>query len=318
VQWIGVSFLDEDLLRGALATLLGVFDHVQVYLPFPYGELYFAASDAPIDWRAGAARFAAADPEQAARFGVAGPEDLFAVLRLDTDSARVVTAGVEAISDDRNRFQFQVSGRPGRVSALLRDRIPDTLAEGLDHAYLARRLLAAGERERALHFDPQVEAASRDRLPVLERALALGEAQRFADLSELDAELARFGLRSPHYPAAVQLRMRWRVESGDAARAREAAALAEPLLSTVNRVEPYFWRAQALALAGDADAALNALAQIARQLGNRRQRERNLALRAEIAPLAADALALLPDTGELGQRRRSLAARFDSLLSESR
>jgi spermidine synthase len=318
VQWIGVSFLDEDLLRGALATLLGVFEHVQVYLPFPYGELYFAASDAPIDWRAGASRFVATEPEQAARFGVAGPEDLFAVLRLDTDSARELAAGTPPIRDDRNRFQFQVAGRPGRVHALLRGRVPDSLAAGLDRAYLARRLLAAGERERALRFDPRAMEPPAELPAVVARALALGDAARFAELSELDAELARIDLRSPHHPAAVQLRMRWRVESREPARAREAAAIAEPLLGVANRVEPFFWRAQALALAGEADAALNALAQIARQLGNRRQRERSPALRAEIGPLAADTLALLPNTGELGLRRRALAARFDSLLAHTR
>ncbi len=316
VQWVGTSFLDEGLLRSALATLLSVFAHVQVYLPYPYGEVYFAASDAALDWKASARRFVAAAPEDAARFGVAGPEDLLVALRLDEAAARELARGAPLIRDDHNLFQFQLQGRPGRVQRLLAGRIPASAAEGLDAAYLARRLYAAGETARALAIDPQ--AAGREGAappPAVARARALAEAQRFSELALLDAELAAIGLRDASWPAAVQLRMRWRVESGVPARAREAAALAEPLLVVANRIDPYFWRAQALALAGDHEAAAAALAQIARQLASQRRAERSARFREAMRGLVSDSLALLPASGEPGRRRRELEARFARLLS---
>ncbi len=316
VQWVGTSFLDEALLRSALATLLSVFGHVQVYLPYPYGEVYFAASDAELDWRESARRFVAAAPEDAARFGVAGPEDLFVALRLDEAAARELAQGAAQIRDDHNLFQFRLRGRPGQIHRLLRGRVPDAAAAGLDASYLARRLLVAGERERAQGFDPRaLRQGSAPPPAAISQGLALAEARRFTELAALDAELAQLGLRSPHYPAAVQLRMRWRVESGEASRAREAALLAEPLLVVANRVDPYFWRAQALALASETDAALNALAQIARQLGSQRRSHPDAAFREQIGNLATDSLALLPESGPFGQRRRQLEARFARLVA---
>jgi spermidine synthase len=68
VQWIGLRFTDEALLRSLLATLLEVFGHVEAYNASG-GGLLFAASDAPLGL-AGAERALRAVPQDFARFGI--------------------------------------------------------------------------------------------------------------------------------------------------------------------------------------------------------------------------------------------------------
>ena len=60
VQWISTYFLDDELLRTLIATLLDVFPEVEVYAPPPGESLLFLASRTPLAVEAtGAASLAA-------------------------------------------------------------------------------------------------------------------------------------------------------------------------------------------------------------------------------------------------------------------
>ena len=156
VQWMNVSFLDEDLLRSLTATLLDVFAEVRIYRPDP-NTLVFLASDAALDPEAQIARTGlplSRSPLHYARFGINCAEDLVAALAADAEGARRLAAGAPLITDDRNRMAtsgvFELgrgmnADAAGRVlapydplqradSALHRD-----LAPLLSMSYIARR-----------------------------------------------------------------------------------------------------------------------------------------------------------------------------------
>lgn len=106
VQWMNLSFLDEELLRSLTATLLSVFGEVRVYRPDP-STLVFLASDAPIEPERLALR---ADspirqaPVHYSRFGIESAEDLVTALVLDAPGARALATGARPITDDDNRL----------------------------------------------------------------------------------------------------------------------------------------------------------------------------------------------------------------------
>jgi spermidine synthase len=154
VQWMGLGFIDEELLRTLVATLLDVFPHVRVYQPAP-GGLLFSASAVPFEpeREIGAALRTAANLN--AELGIYGGEDIVALLVLDEGGAREFAKGGAVNTDDRNLLQMNspklVRNRrrlkPGPILAPF-----DPLQRGpleWDRSYLIRRLLSAGLVDRA-------------------------------------------------------------------------------------------------------------------------------------------------------------------------
>jgi hypothetical protein len=106
VQWMNVTFMDEDLLRSLTATLLSVFKEVRVYRPDP-NTLLFLASDGALDLEARVATSGEplrSAPLHYARFGINNAEDLVAALYLDSDGAKRFSADSPIITDDDNRI----------------------------------------------------------------------------------------------------------------------------------------------------------------------------------------------------------------------
>ena len=235
VQWIGLAFVDQDLLRSLVATLLDVFPHVALFRPSA-GAVLFAASDRPIDPVATAGAALAATPADYARFDLRVPEDVACAWELDLDDARAFASGAPVITDDRNPLATRSArlGRStmagGKGSARLFESY-EPLAEtgdGLDPVYLARRLAERGAGDRALRLanaEPDLAArftavgwansviAPQRAAPAFRRALNEDPA----------AQSARFGILH---------RLKGRVEAGDA----EALALAAPLEGTAAAV----------------------------------------------------------------------------------
>jgi spermidine synthase len=228
VQWIGLAFVDEALLRSLVATLLDVFPHVAVFRPSP-GAVLFAASDEPIDPVATAAAAFAAAPEDFARFDLRIPEDVAFAWELDEGDARDFAVGAAVITDDRNPLATR-SARLGR-NTLAGGKGGDHLfakyeplaakQDGLDPVYLALRLAEGGAGERALRL-ANAQSAPATRFTALGWANSVVAPQRAAPAfrralnEDSTAQSARYGIVS---------RLRRRVEAGDA----ETLALAEPL-----------------------------------------------------------------------------------------
>jgi spermidine synthase len=154
VQWIGLGFIDEPLLRSLVATLLEAFPYVEIYQPRP-GGLLFAASDAPLGL-AGAERGLRAAREDYARFGVHRLEDFAATRMLDDAGARALAAGAPPNTDDHNLLAVRAA-RLGKASldgdatyALMREHDPLRAgSEGLDYPALLRGLVERGFPKRA-------------------------------------------------------------------------------------------------------------------------------------------------------------------------
>ncbi len=174
VQWMGLAFVDEDLLRSLVATLLDVFPHVEVHQPRQSGPLLFLARVEPLAIEETAALALAADREEWLKIGVRTPEDILLSRLLDTAGARRFAAGADdagvaptappRITDSRN---------------LLRTRSPRVLGSALGQKK-ARQLFA--------DFDPLIgradEPGSGDRSLYYVRQLVrlkdIGRARRLA------------------------------------------------------------------------------------------------------------------------------------------
>jgi spermidine synthase len=155
VQWIGLTFVDEELLRSLVATLAEVFPRVEVYLV--QRAALFLAGPATLDTGATAAAGIAAAPESWRRVGVRSPGDALYHRLLDDAGARKLAAGAPLNRDGHNRLQTRsprVLGafrRPGAVDAFFapHDPLLASSGEGLDRFQMARRAVRYGAADRA-------------------------------------------------------------------------------------------------------------------------------------------------------------------------
>jgi len=156
VQWIGLAFVDEPLLRSLVATMLEVFPNVVVFRPVA-GAVLFVASDAAIDPMQTVARALAASPEDYSRYGVQHVEDVVAGWSLDLEGARHFAEGADPNTDDRNQLATRSAGlgsdslRVRRANQILSRFDPlASRADELHITYLVRRLATRNELERAV------------------------------------------------------------------------------------------------------------------------------------------------------------------------
>ena len=156
VQWIGLSFVDEALLRSLAATLVDVFGHVEVYQPEGSMGVLFAASAEPLASLEGARQALRNAPEDYALFGLHRVEDFAVVRVLDEVSARVLAEGAALNTDDHNLLASRAS-RLGKAALTARSarrlwqKIDPLLAglDGLDRPALIRRLVSTNFAARA-------------------------------------------------------------------------------------------------------------------------------------------------------------------------
>jgi hypothetical protein len=164
VQWMSADFLTEPLLRSLAATLLGEFENVRLYRPVPK-ILFFLASDAPLAVEQELARTGRPLRESQVHYhliGMGSPEDLVAALSADDRGLREFARGAPIITDDHNLMATQSRSRgdgltDAEVSALFVDDplgnassfVHRELADTLRFTYVARRLIADGQIERA-------------------------------------------------------------------------------------------------------------------------------------------------------------------------
>ncbi len=166
VQWIGVQFLDEELLRSLLATLLDVFPQLEVFRPLP-PVLIFVASEAPLDTLANSARALERSRAELLARGIRGPEDVAAALALTTEEARQIAGDALPNRDDHNRLAAGVryGGGAQRVveRVLAHDPLP-RLVRGLDLSLLGQRIAALSMAPRALRLGDALGGGERELL----------------------------------------------------------------------------------------------------------------------------------------------------------
>lgn len=156
VQWIGLAFIDETLLRSILATLLDVFPNVHLYRAEPAG-LLFAASDAPFDPLVSGPRLLAEAPSELAAIGIETINDIATAWALDTAGVHMIANGAGLNTDDDNQLASRGS-RLGNtritvdgLTRLLMEQDP-LIGRNVDVSALARRLVLAGYEARAVQL----------------------------------------------------------------------------------------------------------------------------------------------------------------------
>ncbi len=165
VQWMGLPFVDEVLLRSLVATAASTFPHVELYRT--QGAFLVLASATPLDVGATAGRALDAEPRLWARLGVLFAEDLLVARVLDVPGTRRFAAGGRLSTDFLNLF---------------RTRSPKILKRSLKGA-AADRILAP--------WDPLLEAGSAaDRLFLVRRLIHHGNAARARRLAEASPDPA--------------------------------------------------------------------------------------------------------------------------------
>jgi predicted membrane-bound spermidine synthase len=244
-QWIGLRFVDEELLRTLVATLLATFENVRAYQPVP-ASMVFLASDAPIAMEERIAVALAAAPEDFERYGVRMPEDIAAGFALDEKSAREFASGAIVNSDHHNVLAIRSPGLSREQSVLGMGSVNllspfDPLAEnavGLDLGYLVRRLIVGSGAGRARRFANEIpDSATRSALLGwidLKMRRATPARNRFENVLQLDPQ-------SLEARAGLVLLEKARISSG-----KESPAIAalEPL-DDVSAAIVDGWRAQA-------------------------------------------------------------------------
>ncbi len=194
VQWMGLAFVDEPLVRSLVGTLVDVFPNVRIYMVGGMPALLFLASAAPLDVEETGLRAIAASPETFRPFGLETREDLMAALVLDEAGARKLAEGAPIVRDDWNLLQMRspyVIGRGLTTQAARKlfaaSTAPAPLPAGVDTLRLVRDLLEAGDVARAL----QTARATED--PALRHGalglVALAVEDRPAAGREFDAAL---------------------------------------------------------------------------------------------------------------------------------
>jgi spermidine synthase len=183
VQWMGLPFVDEVLLRSMVATAVAVFPYVEVYRPDP-GGILLLAGQAPLEIATNAVRAIERAPEDWAVLGVRCIEDVFATRVLDAEGTRAFAAGARPITDSRNLFQtrspriLRRSLSVGAVDPLWAPFDPLVpLPDGLHGLYLVRRLIWNGELRRAERLAAAFKNRARRHAAIALTKLATGDEQ---------------------------------------------------------------------------------------------------------------------------------------------
>lgn len=216
-QWMGHAFIDEELFRCLLSTLLAVFRHVEVYSPPRCSSMLFLASDEPLEVGAEAGVALARDRQFWKMLGVRGEADLLLARVLDSEGSRRVARGSPVNTDQYNVLQIRsplILASP--LSARGADRILssyDPLPTGRepDRDLLhARRLLEGRDLPRARRVVDRMAPSPGRELA----ALLVGAAARGRPPSH--DELARLAMGPPRSTEAFRelLRLRAGVPSG--------------------------------------------------------------------------------------------------------
>jgi hypothetical protein len=196
VQWMGLKFIDESLMKTLVATLLDVFPHVRVYQPSP-GGLLFTASMSPFEPERILETALESAPGDASELGVWSGADVVAHMLLDDEGSRAFAAGAPVSTDDRNLLQMnspRIVRNDSRFDVTQSVAADDPLAQAeieWSRPYLVRRMLATRLRSRA----ERVASAATD--PV-ERHVVNGLlAHRNGDLERAISELRRATRQGP-------------------------------------------------------------------------------------------------------------------------
>lgn len=258
VQWIGLAFVDEALIRVLVATLTEVFANVEVYQP-TVGALLFVASEEALNLEA-ASRTVAAAPAEWRVVGVRAGEDLLATRLLDDTGSRALAVGAPINRDRRNLLQVR---SPRALADPIDRRRLDEIVGPLDPLvrelpptplHVTRQLLRRGRARRAQRLVASLppgprRLAGRGWLQLAagrQREASRAFRQLLAAVPDDEEALAGLLLLSPQYGATMPSGLRPSAAALDLlegrrlARAGDWSALEalDPALATIEATSP--------------------------------------------------------------------------------
>jgi len=164
VQWIGLPFIDEQLLLSLLASLNEVFDHVELYQPPPGGAVLFLASMETPMTMTSATKGLANGGKLWHRLGIFNPEDILAARLLKAPASRRLAQAAPVNRDNHNLIRLRP---PGKDLKAMNQRSLFQLAGEMDalnnwqpedgSLYMVRRLLAVKQSGRARQLAEGIE-----------------------------------------------------------------------------------------------------------------------------------------------------------------
>ena len=107
VQWMGLQFVSEELLRSLIGTVCSTFPYVDIYQPPPGGAILLMASNRPLEYDSEHDIAIHDNKDQWERLGIFSPTDLRAVRVARTEQLRRLSENAPLISDGHNILQLQ-------------------------------------------------------------------------------------------------------------------------------------------------------------------------------------------------------------------
>lgn len=141
VQWVGRAFVDLDLIKSLVGTLLDHFAYVHVYR-----EILFVASNSPIPNVLDLEALRALDPEISRTTGIYIPEDFATYLLMDAKASARFADGAARTSDNRNLLQMR-SPKIHRLPGTLRSQRQQAIARAYVSYNPLPRLVDEGQLE---------------------------------------------------------------------------------------------------------------------------------------------------------------------------
>ena len=164
VQWIGLPFVDEQLLLSLLASLNDVFDHVELYQPPPGGAVLFLASMQPPMSTASANRGLLNGGRLWSQLGIIDPQDILVARVLDSEASRSLSATAPINRDNHNLLRLRPPGKDfnqlnqQKLRKMIGDNDPLLGWQPEDgNLYLIRHLLAVKQVVRARQLISGIE-----------------------------------------------------------------------------------------------------------------------------------------------------------------
>ena len=198
LQWMSGDFVDEELVRSLVATLLDTFEYVRLYEPTATSML-FLASDQNVSMEGFQADpggwIAEANASFYRRLGVVGPDDLAAMLTLDRLGLRELAGDAEITTDENNLMALRTADIASEI---------ENVGIRLDRIFCELAPLSRSDTPPEF-ANVDRSAVARRRMVMLRKDSAAAVADAIEDPDERDLTNAWIAISNGDLPSAHEL-----------------------------------------------------------------------------------------------------------------
>lgn len=243
VQWIGMGFVDDELIGSLLAALTQVFDFVEVYQPPPGKSLFFLCSNEILDMGKSSREALAQSPGSFELLGLHESGEILSMIALDNSGVHELAAEARPNKDAHNRLQTR-SERLGKMALSHRPEILEArdplvrIAEQRDDTFFILRQLIPFRTKRLLRLSDDLSDSVDQRLARVLVEIGRGQVRSARrTLLEILAD-------SPNLVEARAMLLSLSV--GALSRGEALSEFLQPPFDSVEKLMASAWRAQGL------------------------------------------------------------------------